>query len=100
MIEDHESEGVHREASNSSPPSSRTAAHPSLILKVLIALLLLSQATTGDAVRDDQVVVHGSGVSVGYGLVTWMCIWLLVWMPGLLGSTEMDGLAGRRQGYS
>ncbi|OLP75136.1 Retrovirus-related Pol polyprotein from transposon TNT 1-94 [Symbiodinium microadriaticum] len=54
-----------------------SAQHPSPIPKVLIALLLLSLATTVEATRDDQVVVYGSGVSVDYSLVTWMVISLL-----------------------
>ena len=66
------------EASNSIPHGSSTATTRNPIPKVLIALLLLSQATTGEAVRDDQVVLYGSGVSVDYGLVTWMCLGLLV----------------------
>ena len=68
-------------ASSNQSNGSSIAAAPNpgnVIPKVLVALLLLSQATTGDAVRDDQVVIHGSGVSVDYGLVTWMCIGLMV----------------------
>ena len=56
--------------------------HPNPIPKVLIALLLLSLATTCEAVREDlredQVVVYGSGVSVDYSLVTWFFLWMLV----------------------
>ena len=58
--------------------SSGSQQHPSPLPKVLVALLLLSQATTGESVRDDAVMVHGSGVSVDYGLVTSVILWLLV----------------------
>ena len=74
-VGDNEHETI--EQSSSRQVGSSSAAHPNPIPKVLIALLLLSQATTGEAVREEQVVLHGSGVSVDYSLVTWMVIWLL-----------------------
>ncbi|CAE7630141.1 unnamed protein product [Symbiodinium sp. CCMP2592] len=46
---------------------------------VLIALLVLAQAVSGERVHEDHgVVVYGSGVSVDYGLVTWLLFWCLV----------------------
>ena len=70
---------------SSSGGSSIHSMHLNPIPKVLIALLILSQAGVGRAVREDQaVVVYGSGVSVDYGLVTWMCLWLIA-LLGLVG---------------
>ena len=69
--------GEESSASHHNSGSSRAAA-PSPIPKVLIALLLLSQASTVESVRDDQLVVYGGGMSVDYSLVTWMVMSLLV----------------------
>ena len=53
---------------SSSGGSSTHSMHLNPIPKVLIALLILSQAGVSRAVREDQaVVVYGSGVSVDYG---------------------------------
>ena len=78
-------DGVQDVSSSSRSGSSIHTTHPNPIPKVLIALLILSQAGIGEAVRDDQaVVVYGSGVSVDYGLLTWMFLWFLV-LLGLIG---------------
>ena len=94
-------------ASNNPSNGSSIAAAPNLIPKVLVALLLLSQATTGDAIRDDQLVIHGSGVSVDYGLVTWMCIGLMAlgclvfweglkWIAWMVYDRAIPGAKSRR----
>ncbi|CAE7367174.1 unnamed protein product [Symbiodinium sp. CCMP2592] len=56
---------------------------------VLVALLVLAQAVSGERVTEEQgVVVYGSGVSVDYGLLTWVLLWLLV----LLGVVSWEAL--------
>ena len=76
LVSEQELDGS--DESSSRTPGSSTTTTPSPIPKVLIALLLLSQASTGESVRDDQMVVYGSGVSVDYSLVTWMVMCLMV----------------------
>ncbi|CAE7422884.1 unnamed protein product [Symbiodinium sp. CCMP2592] len=57
--------------------------------QVLVALLVLAQAVSGERVTEEQgVVVYGSGVSVDYGLLTWVLLWLLV----LLGVVSWEAL--------
>ena len=79
LVDDEELD-IRGDSQGQSSPSSSSGSqqHPSPIPKVLVALLLLSQATTGESVRDDTVVMHGSSVSVDYGLVTSVVIWLMV----------------------
>ena len=90
-------------------PAEAAAANSTLapIPKVLVALLLLSQATTGESVRDDTVVMHGSGVSVDHGLVTSVVIWLMVlgcllcwegikWVAWLIYDKASPGARSRR----
>ena len=63
--------------SYSSERGGSSSMHPSPIPKVLIAMLVLAQAASGERIIEDQsVVVYGSGVSVDYGLATWMLFWI------------------------
>ena len=75
--------------SYSSEHGGSSSMHPSPIPKVLIAMLVLAQAASGERIIEDQsVVVYGSGVSVDYGLATWMLFWILV----LLGVMSWEAL--------
>ncbi|CAE7207787.1 unnamed protein product [Symbiodinium sp. CCMP2592] len=57
--------------------------------RVLVALLVLAQAVSGERITEEQgVVVYGSGMSVDYGLLTWVLLWLLV----LLGVVSWEAL--------
>ena len=66
---------------------SRVAKAPNQCPKVLLALLVLSQATVGDAYRwdEEEALVVQAGMSVDYGIVTWAILWgavifgLLTW---------------------
>ena len=83
-LSDKDSASLHGESSRVSSSSSSTNTL-SPIPKVLIALLVLAQAAVGERVHEDQtVVVYGSGMSVDYGMLTWMLLWTAV-LLGLLG---------------
>ncbi|CAE7623069.1 unnamed protein product [Symbiodinium sp. CCMP2592] len=72
-------EEVQGEVRTSIPSSSSSTHTPSPIPKVLVALLVLAQAFSGERATDEYgMVAYGSSVSVDYGLLTWMLLWLLV----------------------
>ena len=93
---------------SSSGSGSSRIIHPNPIPKVLLAMLVLAQAVTGESITEDQgVVVYGSGVSVDYGLATWMLFWILVllavvswealkWIAWMIYDRAAPGSSARR----
>lgn len=88
---------------------SRVAKAPNQCPKVLLALLVLSQATVGDAYRwdEEEALVVQTGMSVDYGIVTWAILWgavifglltweLLKWVLGLAYDHVTPGSKSRR----
>ena len=65
---------------NNSSSSSRRASAPNKVSKVLIALLVLSQATLGETYswEEEEALVVRTGISVDYGMVTWALLWIAV----------------------
>ena len=110
-VADISNESEQENAASTSSTTGSSKQHPSPIPKVLIALLLLSLATTCEAVREDlaedRVVVYGSGVSVDYSLVTWFLMWMLVlgclvswealkWLAWVIYDRATPGSSARR----
>ena len=93
LLGDRSSSPGEQQLRSSSSSSSGGTQHPSPIPKVLLALLVLAQAVAGERVYEDQgVVVYGSGVSVDYGLVTWLLFWCLV-LGGVLSWEALKWIA-------
>ncbi|OLP97902.1 Retrovirus-related Pol polyprotein from transposon TNT 1-94 [Symbiodinium microadriaticum] len=93
----------------SSNSRSSTASAPNQIPKVLIALLVLSQAVLGEShewEREDAFMVTSS-LSVDYGMITWALLWsavivfllaweLVKWLLWLLYDRATPGSKSRR----
>ena len=89
--------------------SSRRASAPNKVSKVLIALLVLSQASLGETHNgeEDEALVVRTGISVDYGMVTWALLWIAViillvawemlkWFMWLIYDRAIPGSTSRR----
>ena len=98
----------HRQQTSNVSRSS-TASAPNQIPKVLIALLVLSQAVLGESHEweSEDAFVVTSSLSVDYGMITWALLWsavivfllaweLLKWLLWLLYDRAIPGSKSRR----
>ena len=70
---------------------SRIARAPNHVPKILIALLVLSQAFLCETYSwdEEEALVVRTGWSVDYGMLTWAVLWAAVIFSGGLGAFEV-----------
>ncbi|OLP78092.1 Retrovirus-related Pol polyprotein from transposon TNT 1-94 [Symbiodinium microadriaticum] len=74
-------EGAQNYVNNASTNTGSSSARaPNQVSRVLIALLVLSQAFLGEthSWEEEEALVVRTGMSVDYGMITWALLWLAV----------------------